>query len=250
MPAAASADKSFEELWQWQRSDPRGLVDYTLQLQAELRRLRDLAAQNSRNSSRPPSTDGSQKPNPKSLRTKSGRKTGGQPGHPGRTLQPSDTPQHIRRWHSRLPSGVGLALHQQRSRAGLPHDEGAHQDLGLLSHPRGRSSPRPHSQLHLNSPQTPPASPPTPPPRSRRPPLPASGRKIDLSSYRESVFQAIELGMAIGSYAQRPVFRLSSGRREGVRPPCLWIVRGLNCIPRPGERPTQTHALSIQPQDA
>ena len=94
MPAAASADKSFEELWRWQQSDPRGLVDYTLELQAELRQLRDAAAQNSRNSSRPPSTDRPEQPNPKSLRKKSGRKTGGQPGHPGRTLQPSDTPQH------------------------------------------------------------------------------------------------------------------------------------------------------------
>ncbi len=95
MPAAISADKSREELRHWHQTDPEGLVDYAFNLQAELRQLRDAAAQNSRNSSRPPSTDRSEKPKPKSLRKKSGRKTGGQPGHPGRTLQPSDTPTHV-----------------------------------------------------------------------------------------------------------------------------------------------------------
>jgi transposase len=95
MAAANSVDKSWQELWNWQQADPRGLVDYAFGLQAQVRRLRDAAAQNSRNSSRPPSTDGPERPEPKSLRKRSGRKSGGQPGHPGRTLQPSDTPQHI-----------------------------------------------------------------------------------------------------------------------------------------------------------
>jgi transposase len=95
MPAAISADKSREELRHWHQTDPEGLVDYAFDLQTELRRLRDTAAQNSRNSSRPPSTDRPEKPKPKSLRKKSGRKSGGQPGHPGRTLQKSPTPQHI-----------------------------------------------------------------------------------------------------------------------------------------------------------
>ncbi len=95
MDAADSVDKSWEELRRWNRSDPRGFVDYAFELQAEVRRLRDAAAQNSHNSSRPPSTDGPEQPKPKSLRKKSGRKTGGQPGHPGRTLQSSDTPKHI-----------------------------------------------------------------------------------------------------------------------------------------------------------
>jgi transposase len=91
-----SADKSWEDLWSWSQADQRGLVDYTFQLQAEVRRLHASAAQNSRNSSRPPSTDRPEQPKPKSLRKKSGRKPGGQPGHPGRTLAFSDTPKHIR----------------------------------------------------------------------------------------------------------------------------------------------------------
>jgi transposase len=90
-----SVDRSLAELRHWGQTDPGGLADYTFALQAEVRRLRDATAQNSHNSSRPPSTDRPDKPRPKSLRKKSGRKPGGQPGHPGRTLQPSDTPQHV-----------------------------------------------------------------------------------------------------------------------------------------------------------
>jgi transposase len=90
-----SVDKSWDELWSWGQTDPRGLVDYTFELQTELRRLRDAAAQNSRNSSRPPSTDRPEQPKPKSLRKRSGRKSGGQPGHPGRTLELSKEPDHL-----------------------------------------------------------------------------------------------------------------------------------------------------------
>jgi transposase len=55
----------------------------------------DLAAQvkrNSRNSSRPPSSDGLAKPAPKSLRGKSGRKPGRPKGQPGATMELTDHP--------------------------------------------------------------------------------------------------------------------------------------------------------------
>jgi transposase len=96
MDATTSVDKTWDELWSWGQADQRGLVDYAFELQAEVRRLRDAAAQNSRNSSRPPSTDGPEQPKPKSLRKKSGRKTGGQLGHIGRTLEFSDAPKEIK----------------------------------------------------------------------------------------------------------------------------------------------------------
>ena len=57
------------------------------ELEAEIAELRRQLGQNSQNSSKPPSTDSPfTKPAPKSLRRKSGRKPGGQPGHPGSTL--------------------------------------------------------------------------------------------------------------------------------------------------------------------
>lgn len=51
--------------------------------------------QNSRNSSKPPSTDFfiKEKPNPKSRRKKTGKKPGGQEGHPGTTLDMVNDPE-------------------------------------------------------------------------------------------------------------------------------------------------------------
>lgn len=61
-------------------------------LQARVAELEARLGMNSRNSHKPPSSDGLAKPAPKSLRGRSGKRPGGQPGHPGQALALVDDP--------------------------------------------------------------------------------------------------------------------------------------------------------------
>ena len=89
-----------EEILALCASNPE-VIAYIVSLEAQIKELTErLIAlesrlnQNSRNSSRPPSTDFfvKEKPNPKSLRKKSGKKSGGQEGHSGTTLERVNNP--------------------------------------------------------------------------------------------------------------------------------------------------------------
>ena len=60
------------------------------QLLIRMQALEDQIAKNSRNSGKPPSSDGLNKPAPKSLRKRHRKKSGGQAGHSGYSLQSKD----------------------------------------------------------------------------------------------------------------------------------------------------------------
>ena len=92
---------SREQLIALAKSDPEAIADLVLKLWDRVdsleARVRELE-RNSRNSSRPPSSDRGNfnpPPKPRSLRDKSGRKPGGQDGHVGETLLQSDRPDRI-----------------------------------------------------------------------------------------------------------------------------------------------------------
>jgi transposase len=77
------------------KKDPEAVVELLLDLMERVEVLEQKLAKNSRNSSKPPSSDGYNKPQPKSLRKQGRRKSGGQPGHPGKTLEFSKDPDRI-----------------------------------------------------------------------------------------------------------------------------------------------------------
>lgn len=79
-------------------------------LRERVRTLEEQVAKDSHNSHKPPSSDGLAKPKPKSLRPKSNRSTGGQPGHPGHTLRMVEKPDRTVRHAVEHCQGCGRSL--------------------------------------------------------------------------------------------------------------------------------------------
>jgi transposase len=82
------------------------------QLMAQVRELEGRLAKNSSNSNKPPGSDGLGKgTRTASLRGKSGKNAGGQPGHQGRTLEQVDAPDHVVT-HSPAACACGQSLNE------------------------------------------------------------------------------------------------------------------------------------------
>jgi|GWRWMinimDraft_7_1066015.scaffolds.fasta_scaffold01701_1 transposase len=87
----------------------RALFAQVAALTAKVAELEGRLALNSHNSSKPPSTDGLNKPQPKSLRQAGQKPKGGQQGHKGHTLKQVEHPDHI---ESHSPPSHCAACHR------------------------------------------------------------------------------------------------------------------------------------------
>jgi len=98
------------------RAELAGTREELANAQQRIAELEAQAKKNSRNSSKPPSSDGLDKPAPKprSLRKRTGRKPGGQDGHQGRTLRQVAVPDR------EVPHEPACCAGCQRSLRGRP----------------------------------------------------------------------------------------------------------------------------------
>jgi len=91
------SEKDIREAYQQGEDAVLALVQTTFTALAErIQKLEDQLAKNSRNSGKPPSSDGYDQPAPRSLRKRRRRKSGGQVGHPGETLKAVARPDHVK----------------------------------------------------------------------------------------------------------------------------------------------------------
>ena len=89
---------SKEQFLRLYNDGPDGIYTLFQELQQRIEHLESIINKNSSNSSKPPSSDGFNKPKrTTSLRQKTGKKPGGQTGHKGFTLKQVEKPDHIER---------------------------------------------------------------------------------------------------------------------------------------------------------
>lgn len=112
------------------KAENAALRDECQTLRDRVQTLEDQVAKDSHNSHKPPSSDGLSKPKPKSLRPKSERSTGGQPGHPGHTLRMVEKPDRI------VPHRVERCSDCGRSLAGQEPDRVERRQVHDLPEPK------------------------------------------------------------------------------------------------------------------
>lgn len=111
--AASAALATAKEIIAAQQAQIEMLKELVASLTSRVAELERRLGLNSTNSGKPPSSNGLKKPvRISSLREKSGKKTGGQPGHPGKTLCQTETPDAIIDHFPETCAGCGKALNE------------------------------------------------------------------------------------------------------------------------------------------
>ena len=111
--AASAALATAKEIIAAHQAQIEMLKELVASLTSRVAELERRLGLNSSNSGKPPSSDGLRKPTrTQSLREKSGKKTGGQPGHPGKTLRQTETPDAIIDHFPETCAGCGKALNE------------------------------------------------------------------------------------------------------------------------------------------
>jgi transposase len=103
----------FQTLWATialQQKRITALEEQNAHLLERVQELEARLSKDSHNSSKPPSSDGFKKPKPCNLRQKTDKHTGGQPGHPGHTLELVDNPDHTLVHAPTICAGCGGSL--------------------------------------------------------------------------------------------------------------------------------------------
>jgi transposase len=85
-----------DEICEAYRQGEEAIIQLFERLIQELQAQQDRLNKNSKNSSKPPSSDGFKKPRTKSTRKPGSKKSGGQKGHKGHTLEPSENPDYTK----------------------------------------------------------------------------------------------------------------------------------------------------------
>ena len=93
--AYQTSEEAVQQLFATVNAQVEHLTLHVQELHDAVQQLRDQVQKNSRNSSKPPSSDGFKKPRTKSLRKPGQHPNGGQPGHPGHTLRQVEQPDQV-----------------------------------------------------------------------------------------------------------------------------------------------------------
>lgn len=109
-PIRLPTEKEIDAAYEGGKEAVLKLLQGTFVVLAErIQKLEDQLAKNSHNSGKPPSSDGFEKPAPRSLRKRSRKRSGGQKGHVGYQLEMVQKPDHIKK-HK-----VARCVHCQKS---------------------------------------------------------------------------------------------------------------------------------------